>query len=75
MTVFYTLIAYSLIIFFEGFPLFKKRQIKQLIICLFLLSLSLIVSILLALDVKILNVAVIINNIFVYLLKIIKGSN
>lgn len=75
MTIFYTLIAYSLIIFYEGFPLFQKRQRKQLIIYFFLLSFSLVISILLALDVKILNLAVIINNIFAYLLKIITGSS
>lgn len=75
MAIFFTLIAYSLIIIYEGFPLFKKRQMKQLIICLSLLSLSLIISILLAIDVKILNLAVIINNIFAYLLKIITGSS
>lgn len=73
MPVFYVLIAYSLILFYEGFPLLKERQRKKLIIYLLLLSFSLVISILLALQIKIVSPASIIEKIILYLLELIKG--
>lgn len=73
MSVFFVLIAYSVILLYEGFPLLKEQKIKQLTIYVILITISLIISILLALDVKLFNPAEIIKNIVLYVDKLIKG--